>query len=216
MKINEKILMLDTETTNTIDDPLCYDIGFAVVDTSGKIYASYSYVVAEVFLDKSLMEYAYFAEKIPQYWDDIKNGYRTLARLYTIRKKIREIMEFWGINKVCAHNCRFDYRSTNLTQRFLTCSKYRYFFPYGTQFIDTLKMARSIYGKNQEYIDYCTQNNYTTERGKPRFTAEILYRYISQDENFCEEHTGLADVRIETQILANCLKINPKINGRLW
>ena len=35
-------LMLDTETCNSIDDPLCYDIGFAIVDEKGKIYEKFS------------------------------------------------------------------------------------------------------------------------------------------------------------------------------
>ena len=31
----EKYIMLDTETTNSLDDPICYDVGFAVVDRDG-------------------------------------------------------------------------------------------------------------------------------------------------------------------------------------
>ena len=32
MTENEKVIVLDTETTNSIDDPIAYDIGFAVID----------------------------------------------------------------------------------------------------------------------------------------------------------------------------------------
>ena len=66
-----KFNVIDTETTNSLDDPLCYDIGFAVVDNYGNVYETYSYVVADIFLDKELMKSAYFADKIPQYWKDI-------------------------------------------------------------------------------------------------------------------------------------------------
>ena len=83
--MNEKFLVIDTETTNSIDDPICYDVGFAVVDKEGKVYEAHSYVVAEIFLDKELMENAYFKDKIPQYWEDIKSGKRKLRKFNTIR-----------------------------------------------------------------------------------------------------------------------------------
>lgn len=67
MNMNEKIIVLDTETTNSIDDPFCYDVGFAVVDMQGNVIEQHSYVVADIFLDKELMASAYFSDKIPQY-----------------------------------------------------------------------------------------------------------------------------------------------------
>ena len=57
-----KYIILDTETTNDIDCPLVYDFGFAVIDETGKVYASYSYVNADIFCDDELMKTAFFAE----------------------------------------------------------------------------------------------------------------------------------------------------------
>ena len=37
-------------------------------------------------------------------------------------------------------------------------------------------------------------------------TAEIIWRYLTDDMSFEEEHTGLTDVTIEAQILAECIK----------
>ena len=70
-----KYIMLDTETANSIDDPLCYDIGFAVIDEDGVVYEEHSYVVAEIFMDKELMSSAYFANKIPQYMEQLENKF---------------------------------------------------------------------------------------------------------------------------------------------
>ena len=89
----EKYIMLDTETTNSLDDPICYDVGFAVVDREGTIYETHSFVVAEVFLNEELMASAYFIEKVPQYWEDIKKGTRKLAKFNTIRKVLAETMK---------------------------------------------------------------------------------------------------------------------------
>ena len=46
-----KYIILDTETANDIECPLVYDVGFAVIDVTGKVYASYSYVNADIFCD---------------------------------------------------------------------------------------------------------------------------------------------------------------------
>lgn len=214
--MTEKFIVLDTETTNSIDDPIAYDIGWAVVDATGKVYQTYSFVVADVFLDAELMASAYFAEKIPTYWEQIKSGERTLAKFSTIRKIFHDCAKTFGVTKFFAHNMRFDYRSTNLTQRFLTSSKYRYFFPYGAEICDTLKMARQVLKNNEAYDNFCYDNQYLTKRGCKRYTAEIIYRFISNNLQFEEEHTGLADVLIEKEILAYCFHEFPEVKCELW
>ena len=207
--------MLDTETANSIDDPLCYDIGFAVIDEDGVVYEEHSYVVAEIFMDKELMSSAYFANKIPQYMEQLENGTRRMARLNTIRKVLAETMRKYGTNIVVAHNARFDYKSTAKTQRYLTGSKYRYFLPYGTEVWDTLKMAREVLKTDEDYENFCYENNYLTKRGCRRYTAEILYRFFTNDLDFVESHTGLEDVMIEKVIFTECLARGCE-NGKLW
>ena len=212
-----KILMLDSETTNDIETPLCYDLGFSVVDLdNGKAIEKHSYVVADIFCDKDLMASAFFGDKIPQYWADIKAGKRMLRRWSTIRAIVRDLMAQYDIDTVVAHNARFDYSSTATTQRYLTCSKWRYFFPYGTKFVCTLKMSREVFGKDEDYIAFCEKHNYLTKQNKPRLTAEIVYRYLTNDNDFVESHTGLEDVEIETKILFACLERNPEVDGLLW
>ena len=211
----EKYIMLDTETTNSLDDPICYDVGFAVVDREGAIYETHSFVVAEVFLNEELMASAYFIEKVPQYWEDIKKGTRKLAKFNTIRKVLAETMKKYNTNIVIAHNARFDYRSTAKTQRYLTKSKYRYFLPYGTEVWDTLKMAREVLKNDVDYDNFCYNNNYVTKRGCKRFTAEILYRFFTGDNDFVESHTGLEDVTIEKVIFAECMARGAE-SGKLW
>lgn len=209
-------LMLDTETTNMIDCPLCYDVGFSVINDEGKTLEKHSYVVADIFLDKDLMDVAYFKDKIPTYWEDIKAGKRMLRRFATVRAIVRDVMAQYNINTVIAHNMRFDYCSTNTTQRYLTCSKWRYFFPYGTKFVCTLKMARATFNKDEKYIAFCEENNFVTKHGKPQLTAEVIYRYLTNNIEFVESHTGLEDVEIETEIFFACIQANPTVDGLLW
>ena len=40
--MEKKYIVLDTETTNSLDDPMAYDIGFAVIDEFGAVYEFHS------------------------------------------------------------------------------------------------------------------------------------------------------------------------------
>lgn len=210
-----KLIVLDTETTNSLDDPFMYDLGYIVTDEKGEVFLSRSFVIEEIFLDKELMESAYFAEKRPQYWEDIEKGKRVLAPLKTIRLQLAEDCKKYEISIISAHNALFDYKAMQGTQRYLTCSKYRWFIPFGIEIWDSLKMARKAFGNDKNYITFCTENNYLTQYKKPKFTAEILYRYIINDISFTESHTGLEDVMIEKVIFSECYK-RGIVNGKLW
>lgn len=227
-KIDKRVnyrLVIDTETC-PVDKDLqevlpsnmwTYDIGWAIVDKRGKVYKTRSFVNADIFLaEKELMNSAYYADKIPMYWKQIKSGERVLTSWYAIKKTLRKDMAEYGVKEVYAHNMRFDYGTLNNTERWLTKSKYRYFFPYGTEICDTLKMARQVIGTMPTYRRFCEENGYLTKNGQLRFTAEILYRFISKDNTFVEKHTGLEDVLIEKEILAYCFKQHKKMVRQLW
>lgn len=211
------VIVLDTETTNSIEEPIAYDIGWAIVDTeNGNVVKTESFAIANVFCDKELMENAYFAEKIPTYWNDIKNGKRKLAPLFKVWKTLREDCKVYGVTEIYAHNARFDYLSCTLTQRYLTASKYRHFFPYGIVIKDSLKYSKAVLKDNKEYDNFCKVNNYRTKNNQNRYTAEIIYRFLTNDNDFVEEHQGLDDVLIEKDIVLYCKKHLPNFDARLW
>ncbi len=221
------LIGLDTETCNgiLIDDKLdlsqslVYDLGYQVCDKQGRIYKTESFVIYETFVGmKDIMASAYYAEKIPQYWNDIKNGQRKLVSFWTAWKTFKKDMETYNVKNVFAHNARFDLNALNNTIRYLSKSKYRFFFPYDTEIWDTLKMARQTIGKQKTYIRFCEKNNYMTKHKKPqvRLTAEIIYHYISGNNEFAENHTGLEDVKIETMILAHCFRQHKKMVKALF
>jgi len=221
------LIGLDTETCNGImvdekldlTQSLVYDLGWAVTDKRGKIYKTRSFIVAEIFCGmKDVMKSAYYAEKIPKYWEDIKSGQRILTTFWKVRKAFLDDVKEYGVKNVFAHNASFDVRALNNTIRYITKSKFRWFFPWKIEIWDTLKMARQTVGKQKSYIAFCARNNYMTKHKKPRvrLTAEILYRYISNDNDFVESHTGLEDVLIETKIMAHCFKQHKKMEKRLY
>jgi hypothetical protein len=189
-----------------------------VVDSHGRTYGEkFSFVNSDIFLhEKELMQSAYYAKKIPQYWKDIWAGKRKVATTYEIRKILCEVVEKYNCQFVCAHNAQFDQRALNNTQRWTTKSRFRYFLPKGLEWWDSLKMARSVMGKMPTYRRFCEENGYITKTGRLRFTAEICYRFITKDNTFEESHTGLEDVEIETEILRYCHRQHKPMQKKLW
>ena len=113
--MNRNVIVLDTETANSLEEPIAYDIGFAVIDTeNGDILEEHSFAIAEIFLDKELMDSAYYKEKIPQYWKEIKKGTRKLVKFETAHRILYQTIKKYNVNVVAAHNARFDNRSTNI------------------------------------------------------------------------------------------------------
>ena len=72
-------------------------------------------------------------------------------------------------------------------------------------------MAYDTICKQKSYIEWTHENNYLTTHGKPMATAEVLYKYISGDDNFNEVHCGLDDVLIEKEIFAHCIAQHKKM-----
>ena len=214
-------LVIDVETANFCEDVLCYDVSFAIADRKGNIYHSESFVVSDIFFrETELMQSAYYAQKIPQYFEGIKNKAFRVVNFYTARKRILETMREWNVTAVCAYNASFDYNALNRTERWLSKSKYRYFFPYGTKVYDIWHMACQVIYTQKGYNKFCLDNNFVSAKGNILTNAQTVYAYMTKDADFAEAHTGLEDVFIEAQIMAHCFrqhkKMDKKINRACW
>ena len=212
-----KYIIIDTETARGIDDALCYDIGFAVIDKKSNVYEQHSYCVEEIFVDQpGMMKTAYYAEKIPLYWEEIRAGVRKILPFFLIRRIFRDCCRRWKVKAIIAHNMRFDYHALKNTAEFLSEGYTNKFFPPNTAIWCTLTMARSIMAKRPVYNLWCKKNAYTTKYGYPRFTAEILTRFIRCDSSFIEQHRGIDDVMCEKDIFAYLMRQHKKMQRTYW
>lgn len=224
MKIDKRkkyLMVLDVETTNnnmekgTKNDGLVYDIGFVVCDKQGNIYCKRSYAVQEIFDWTELMSTAYYYKKLPKYYERLANNKMYKNSIWHIRKVIKEIMQIFNITEVYAYNANFDYTTLNNTVRYLSGSACRWFFPYGTQICDIWNIACQVLGTQKTF----QWENIRNANNNLITNAERMFGYCEQID-FEEEHTGLADAVVESQILARCFKshksINKKINRACW
>ena len=104
------------------------------------------------------------------------------------------------------NNCILARLSARELESFeLTCDELR----------SSSERAREVLKNDVAYDNFCYDNNYVTKRGCKRFTAEILYRFFTGDNDFVESHTGLEDVAIEKVIFAECMARGAE-SGKLW
>ena len=218
--------IIDTETANgfvdengklCLNDSLTYDIDVAIIDKKARVYDVKRFIVNEIFHD-SMMTSCYYAHKMPEYIEQINNGDFEVCSIVTIRKAISKFLKSYNVKAIMAHNARFDYRALNNTIRYVTGSKIRYFLPHGLEIWDTQKMAHDTICKQKTYIKFCEDNGYMTKHKtpRPRETAEVLYRYITNNKEFNEVHKGYEDIMIEKEIFAYCVRQHKKMRKNLW
>lgn len=205
-------LTIDTETTNGLDNPLVYDLGYALHDKKGNIYESGSLVIYDIYvLEKELMKSAYYKSKLPQYEEELKNGDRKMVTIFTARKIIYDLCKEYNVKAIIAHNARFDYKSLQTTLRYVTKSKMRWFFPYGIEIWDSMKMARDTICKQSLYKKFVDMYNLRVGNNRIPANAQTLYAYLTNNSEYEEKHTGLEDVKIEMAITCKCLRQHKKM-----
>lgn len=213
-------IVLDSETAPTVDygdgkphpeTSRTYDIGWTVRDCNGVELAARSFVVAEVITNPDLMNSAYYASKLPQYFEGIRmvDGEWEMRAMRDIYQTFKRDCKEFGIKNVWAYNCRFDYHALNATLKADSNGYLTHFVPYGVQLNDVWSYASCVTG-TRKYVDWCIEHSYFTKSGQPSTTAEHVYRYLTQDIEFIERHTAYDDACIEWDILAAARKRKAK------
>ena len=193
-------LVLDTETIS-LDKPFIYDLGYVITNDKGEIILKKSYVISQVWNNKELFATSYYANKKPLYVERLKSGYsKKVSWGNAIRYLLNDIKKY-NIENVYAYNSRFDSRALNFM-----CAWYKSKVKMNIEIQDIMEFIQPI-TNTQEYKDFCETNGYMTNHKKPQpqKKAETLYRYLKNDNEFIEEHTGLEDSLIELEILMTAL-----------
>ena len=206
------ILVLDTETCNIVPtdkvtpgNNLPYDTGFQLVaPATGEIVLKRSYIVREIFFGETeRMKSAYYADKLPRYYADIAEGKRVIKSFFEIMNEIADICKRYNVVAIVAHNARFDVDALNTCTEWLTGYRMKA-LPANVEVWDSMRMWNAC--KPAKYTAWCEEKGYMTKHTPPRvrLTAEIIYRFITGEDDFIESHTALEDVTIETEIVLAC------------
>lgn len=225
--LTQWIIMLDTETCAILrangvipHNNLVYNIGLCLFcPATGQMIHARSYIINEIFFgERERMNSCYYAKKIPQYLDGIANHKYTCVGFFDVMNEINRLCKEYNVVAICAHNARFDIDALNTTCQYLMGMNYVRPLPQDIEVWDSVKMARSVIASRPTYQKFCRENNYLTKHKtpRPRLTAEILYRFISQNNEFIEAHTALEDVKIELEIVKKCYRTHKKMKKVLY
>ena len=192
-----KIMIFDTETTS-LEKPFCYNIGYVIADTeTEEILVKRDFVVEQVWHNPMLFTTAYYADKREIYVASMRKRTTKMDKFgYICQQMIRDIKNY---EVVCAYayNSPFDEKVFNFNCDWFKCNN-----PFDNiPIIDIRGYAHNFICNTTEFKNFCETYERFTDSGNYSTTAETVYQYITEDYNFIEEHTALADSEIESEIL---------------
>ena len=196
--MNKKIIYctLDTETVGGASNPTgMYNLGCTIHDREGNIFATASLLVMEHYDEIAQDDYA--KKNFPIYRERLMTGemsaVATEAEALSI---VRNLCKFYGVRYVMAYNSAFDFTKT-------ICREQLDEF----EFIDIYLMALQTICHQKGYAKFCRENGFKSRKGTTCATsAEAVYAFITNNPDYIEEHTALADALIEMAIFVRCLR----------
>ena len=229
MKIDKRknyYIVLDTEGLGLNDHKKkvygrqrSYDVGYVIIDKKGTIIKMFNALTKEIFGDSELMATAYFANKIPLYEYMIDNKEVKETMFIKIVNEIKRDLKKYNIKGILAYNVNYDITALVETAQYTmkdNCpkltfektknGKYKPLFEVFLQkllntkveFYDIWTMACKTLCQQKTFL----ANAKYTNKGNIITNAETVYQYITDKEEFKEDHTALSDAIIESEILA--------------
>lgn len=201
-----KIAVFDTETTS-LNKPFCYNIGYVIVDTEDytdsnewKILVEREFVIEQVWHNLPLFSTAYYAEKRPLYISAMRAKTAQMVKFgYATQQMIRDF-KVHNVEIAFAYNSDFDERVFNFN-----CDWFKVINPFDDIPIHDIRAYfMELVENDNEFFQFCEDNERFTESGNYSTTAETAYQYFTGDCGFEEDHTALSDSYIETYILECC------------
>lgn len=189
-------MVLDTETV--ADARVPYDVAWIIVDRNGNIHERFNGLTAEVLQNETLR---YLVKK---------DSFSKRKASFYLENEPAEIMPFEYIKHiydydahvynpvVVAYNAAFDIKVLNDYCNVLTGEL---FFDEDVEIWDLWNMALNTICDSSNYVRWCIDAGFITEKGNISCSAEAVYSYLFKDKDFVEDHTALSDCEIEAKIL---------------
>ena len=201
------VVVFDTETVS-LEKPFCYNIGYTIVNTeSREKLVRRDYVVEQVWHNPMLFITAYYADKRDKYVSAMRSRATQMDKYgYICRAMIRDFVTY-NVEGAYAYNSPFDDKVFTFNSEWYHCSN-----PFDNLPIFDIRGYVHNFLIDDDYLVFCEENGYLTESGNYSTTAETVYRYITGNTDFIEDHTALSDSEIEADILLKCLDRGAALN----
>ena len=234
MKIDKRknyYITIDTETTQgwgkggKFYSPLIYDIGFAIHDKKGRIYETGNYIIKEIFYSRA-MKTAFYGNKIPWYTEQIATKKIQATTFAKAIYEINKVCKKYGKLTILAYNANFDISAILKTATYTGLKQFDgtlesvFYMVKKIEVRDVWGLFVETIGVRKSYKKFTDVHGFVSEKGNRQTSAEVAYRYLTQNANFVEDHTALSDVFIEvfifTQAMRQKKKHSKEILGQPW
>lgn len=200
-EIKMYVMIFDTETTS-LEKPYTYNIGYVIYDTlENKIILKREYIVEQIWYNAELFNTAYYANKRPLYVSAMKGKRAKLRKFGHICQRMIYDIKHYNVQYAYAYNSPFDEKVFNYN-----CEWYHCINPFDTiDIIDIRGLVFKSIAFTSEYKDFSDTYKLYSESGNYSTNAQNIYRFVSENAEFIEEHTALSDSIIECEILNYCI-----------
>lgn len=200
------VMIFDTETTS-LDKPFCYNIGYVIANAeTGETLITRDFVVEQVWHNPMLFTTAYYADKRDLYVKSMRSRKTSMDKFgYICQRMIRDIKNY-EVTSAYAYNSSFDEKVFTFNCDWFKCNN-----PFDSIPIYDIRGYAHHFICDDEFKNWCEEYEAFSDSGNYSTTAENVYRYISGQIDFVEEHTALADSEIETEILFSALNAGAEI-----
>ena len=189
-------MVLDTETV--ADARVPYDVAWILVDRKGEVVERFNGLTAEIMQNETLrylIKRDSFAKRKAAFYLD--NEPAQIMTFDDICTYTNHVIATFNATMV-AYNAGFDVKVLNDYANVLLNKK---FFSDSVEVWDLWNMALNTICDSSNYVRWCIDSGFITEKGNISCSAESVYSYLTGNATFEEDHTALSDCEIEAKIL---------------
>jgi hypothetical protein len=199
-------MVLDTETV--ADARVPYDVAWIIVDRNGQVVERFNGLVAEIMQNETLRylirKDSFSKRKAGFYLDSLP---APIVSFQFLMGYTRAAIEEYNC-VVVAYNAGFDVKVLNDYAKVLMGEQ---FFEEDTEVWDLWNMALNTICDSSNYVRWCIDSGFITEKGNISCSAESVYSYLTKNATFEEDHTALSDCEIEAKILQSVFDRKQKL-----
>lgn len=202
-------MVLDTETV--ADARVPYDVAWIVVDREGNVVERFNGLAAEILQNltlRYLVRRDSFAKRKAGFYLDGEPA--AIMPFEDIMNYTCDVIADYDAT-VVAYNAAFDIKVLNDYANVLFGED---FFPEDVKVWDLWNMALNTICDSSNYVRWCINSGFITEKGNISCSAEAVFSYLSQESDFEEDHTALSDCEIEAQILQAVFNRKQKLHTK--
>ena len=197
------VMIFDTETTD-LNSPFCYDVGYLIANAeTEEILVRRHYIVEQVWHNLPLFESAYYKDKRQQYVSLMRSRQAILDKWGYIMRQLSKDIRNYSVAMAYAYNSDFDEKVMNFNNNW-----FKTINPFETiPIFDIWAMATNFITNRADYQQFCEEHKFFSDTGNYKSSAEVVYRFITNNPDFVEAHMGVFDGDIEAAILFHCVKV---------